>query len=224
MMPEQEKVMTKIQKWLKDMEIDYNFSLKEDMTVVMNFKDLDGNEYRIEPVSGGFNLYGCGLARVQTSQSEVVKALSFIDYKFGADMERLNEEREKEARFKRIQKALDDVKRESFYFGGNGDGIIDDYELIIETNDLGMKRAYVKNLNKRDFMPNIAIEDFRDYNKDGEQELPDVVIRLSGTNALTALDAMALVREIDKAIESVVYFQEIIKREWAKIERIEIVW
>ena len=113
MMPEQEKVMTKIQKWLKDMKIDYNFSLKEDMTVVMNFKDLDGEEYSIEPVSGGFRVYGCGLSKVQTSQTEVVKALTFIDYKFGADMDRLNKERENSARFERIQKALDDVKRES---------------------------------------------------------------------------------------------------------------
>lgn len=222
MMPEQEKIMTKIQKWLKDMEIDYNFSLKEDMTVVMNFKDLNGKEYRIEPVSGGFNLHGCGLSRVQTSQAEVVKALTFIDYKFGADMERLNKEREDSARFERIQKALDDVKRESFYFGGNGDGVDADYELTIETNGLGMKRAYSRKLNYRDFMPDVVIRDLYDYRMSKEQKMPSVLVQVSSASALSALDAMALVTEIEKAIEAVVYFEQVIKYEWATMERIEI--
>lgn len=223
MMPEQEKVMTKIQKWLKDMKVDYNFSLKQDMTVVMNFKDLDDNEYRIEPVSGGFRIYGCGLSRIQSSQSEVVKALTFIDYKFGADMERLNKERENADRFKRIQEALDNVKREHFYFGGNGDGVDADYEMTIETNGLGMKRAYAKKLKNRDFMPDIVIRDLDDYKIDRNKSIPKVLIQRVGSDALNALDAMAWVTEIEKAIEAVVYFEQVIKYEWATIERIEIV-
>ena len=35
MMQEQEKIMTKIQKWLKDMKVEYNFSLKEDTDVLL---------------------------------------------------------------------------------------------------------------------------------------------------------------------------------------------
>ena len=223
MMPEQEKVMTKIQKWLKDMKIDYNFRLKQDMTVVMNFKDLDDNEYRIEPVSGGFRVYGCHWEKVKSSQSEVIKALTLIDYKFGADMERLNKEREDSARFERIQKALDDVKRESFYFGGNGEGVDADYELTIETNGLEMKRAYSRKLKNRDFMPDIVIRDLDDYKIDRNKSIPKVLIQRVGSDALSALDAMAWVTEIEKTIEAVVYFEQVIKYEWATIERIEIV-
>lgn len=223
MMQGQEKVMTKIQKWLKDMKVEYNFSLYQFTTMVMNFKDLNGKEYRIEPVSCGFRVYGCHWEKVKSSQSEVIKALTLIDYKFGADMDRLNKEREDSARFERIQKALDDVKRESFYFGGNGDGVDADYELTIETNGLGMKIAYSRKLKNRDFMPDIVIRDLDDYKIDRSKSIPKVLIQRVGSDALNALDAMAWVTEIEKAIEAVVYFEQVIKYEWATIEKIEIV-
>ena len=72
-------------------------------------------------------------------------------------------------------------------------------------------------------MPDIVIRDLDDYKIDRNKSIPKVLIQRVGSDALSALDAMAWVTEIEKTIEAVVYFEQVIKYEWATIERIEIV-
>lgn len=201
--------LTKAQKKLKEMGIEYEYSETQGVGSI-NIKDLDGRLYMVMEHTGngntvqGIMVSGKDFKGDYWNQKDVVEWLDKYSYRFtGGDMAKLEEERRKENRMSRYEKALNlrEVKKYECY----------PYTLRVTTNGLGKKSFSVNAEGALFEYPSIyCIEDIYSNN---DNEIPELEISLSTSSRMDVKETEDYIKKVENAIKAVKHFEEIIEEE-----------